>query len=89
MEYQKPNTEGYYWYKDIDEVNGRGTPVKFGEWDIVKAQLYSNGHYANNPMRLKKPILMKQRLGSPYLEEIKKCKGIWGKRVAKLKESDG
>ena len=87
MNYQKPTTEGYYWYRDVDEFNGRGTPIAFSEWDIVKVQLYGKGHYKNNPLRSKKPILMLHCFLYAGIVEVRKSKGIWGAKVSKLKGS--
>ena len=80
--------EGYYWYQDVDVVDGRGTPVEFGEWDIVKLQLYSSGYDKRytKELKLKSPVLMMSFFNQKYLTEVKKAKGLFGKKIANLKE---
>ena len=87
----RPEKEGYYWYRECTEINGRKQAVGFEGWDIVKVQHYSSGHYKNNPCRMKKPILM-YCVFSCWIKgliEVKKSIGIWGNKVANLKDDIG
>ena len=90
MDYQKPRKDGYYWYAEVAEVDGRGSPTKFVDWDIVKLEWFGTGHYKNNPLRMKKPILMMADFNCHIkgLRKVNKSKGVWGKRIAMLNLRD-
>lgn len=76
-----PTKEGYYWYRDFLLIDEDENPIF--EWDdvyeIVKVQLYSK-----HPKKGSK--LMFQKHGKQYLTSVKKAKGVWGKKICKLKK---
>jgi hypothetical protein len=85
-----PTKEGYYWYKGVEEVDGRNHPTKYMDWDIVKVQLYSRGYdrrYTKH-LKLKPPVLMFMVFSCWVKElfEVNKADGIWGKKICGLRE---
>lgn len=87
-----PRKEGYYWYKEVDEIDGRNHPVRFMNWDVVKVQFYSRGYDKRykKELKLKTPILMFMIFNcwtkTSELFDVDRAQGVWGKRINSLRE---